>query len=81
MVLVILQIIFDEIDRLAQLLKISCRCGRYGVRIQGQSNRTQGRQRLATAVTFFWSSVAQALSRRDGSRHSSPGNTANMMNI
>ena len=43
---------------------------RSGVRFPGRSNRTQCRKRLATVVTFFRSSVAKALSRRDGLRHS-----------
>ena len=48
-------------------IAIGSRCG---VRIPGWSNPTKCRQRLATAATFLWSCVAQALSRGDGPRHS-----------
>ena len=46
------------------------RCGRSGVRLPGRSNRTQRRQRLASAATFLRSCVGQALNRADGPRHS-----------
>ena len=48
---------------------LGSRHGRSGVRFPGRSNRTQCRQRLATAAMFLRSCVVQALSRGDGSRH------------
>ena len=40
------------------------------IRFPGRLNRTQCRQRLATAAMFLRSCVAQTLSRGDGPRHS-----------
>ena len=56
--------------QLAQLLRHCPRSERSVARIPGRSNLTQCRQRFASAVTFLWSSVAQALSRGDGPRYS-----------
>ena len=57
--------------------------GRSGVRIPGRSNRTQRRQRLATAATFLRSCVPFALSRGDGpaTRCTIRRNTASIMKI
>ena len=47
-----------------------CRCKRSGTRILGRSNQTQCCQRHAAFGAFLRSSVAQALNRGDGPRHS-----------
>ena len=51
--------------------------------IPGPVNRTQSRQRLATAAMFVRSCVDQALSRGDGPRHSSTlqRNTSSIMKV